>query len=135
MLKGMLSDVRYRLRALFRRAEMERELEEELRFHLEREAEKLLQAGVAPEEAMRRARVAFGGVERVKEESRTGRGTRWLDETATDVRHAGRLLGRSRGFAASSRPRPRRTRIGSPARPSALPGCRSRAPSPTRSRG
>src|SRR5215217_3089135 len=100
MLKGMLSDVRYRLRALFRRAEMERELEEELRFHLEREAEKLLQAGVAPEEATRRARVAFGGVERVKEESRSGRGTRWLDETATDVRHAGRLLGRSRGFAA-----------------------------------
>ena len=49
------ADLKYRLRALFRRGAMERELAEELRFHLEREAEKYQRAGASPEEALRRA--------------------------------------------------------------------------------
>src|SRR5215210_4828421 len=91
-------DFRYRLRAIFRRQDMERELEHELHFHLENAAEKLMAEGVAPDEAMRRARAAFGGVERVKEESREGRGLSFLDTRTQDVRYAARALRRNPGF-------------------------------------
>lgn len=70
MLAELLSDLRYRFRALFRRGAMEQELNQELLYHIEREAEKHRQAGVASEEAMRRARADFGGVEVAKEASR-----------------------------------------------------------------
>src|SRR4028118_2399552 len=65
---------RKRLRALVRKDAVERELDEEMAFHLEQETQKLVRAGVAPDEARRRARVAFGGVERNKE---AGRGGPW----------------------------------------------------------
>lgn len=61
----MLSDLLYRLRALFRRREMDAEVDEELGDHLEREAEKYRRAGFAPNEAIRRARVALGVVSRL----------------------------------------------------------------------
>jgi hypothetical protein len=80
MLTEILSDIRYRLRALFRRAAVEKELDQELRFHLEREAEKHVREGLSPEEAMHLARVAFGGVDSVKEASRDGRGLREADQ-------------------------------------------------------
>jgi hypothetical protein len=64
MLHDLWSDFRYRLRALLRRDVIERELDEELRFHIEREAEQYIRAGAEPNDAMRRARLAFGGVER-----------------------------------------------------------------------
>ena len=54
----MLNDLIHRLRALFSRQSVEHELQEELQYHLEREAEKYRKAGVEPEEAMRRARLA-----------------------------------------------------------------------------
>lgn len=92
MLSEWLSDLRYRLRALFRRGAVERELEDELRFHLEREAEKLVRAGLSPEEAYRRARLAFGGVDRFKEESRDARGLTLVDWVTQDLRYAIRGL-------------------------------------------
>ena len=58
----MISDLLYRLRALLRRGDMERELDDELRFHLERETEKLVRAGRSQGDATRQARLAFGGV-------------------------------------------------------------------------
>ena len=64
----MLHDLLYRMRALFRREALDRDLDEELQFHLEREAEKVQRGGVAAEESGRRARLSFGGVEAVKEE-------------------------------------------------------------------
>ena len=52
----MLNDLRYRLRALFYRTRVEAELDEELQFHMEREAEKYQLAGLSKDEAYRRAR-------------------------------------------------------------------------------
>ncbi|HEX5437310.1 MAG TPA: ABC transporter permease, partial [Gemmatimonadaceae bacterium] len=98
MLTELWSDLRYRLRAVFRRGALERELEAELRFHLEHETEKNIAAGLPPDEALRRARLAFGGVERIKDASRDVRGTRLLETTIQDFRHAVRSLCRSPGF-------------------------------------
>lgn len=98
MLNELWSDLRYRARALFRRRIMEQELDAELRFHVARQAEEYERAGLHPGEALRRARVDFGGVERYKEESRDARGTSMLETTAQDVRHALRSLRESPGF-------------------------------------
>ena len=77
---------------------MEQELDAELRFHIDRQAEEYQRAGVQPHEALRRARLEFGGVERIKEESRDVRGTSALETTAQDVHHALRSLRKSPGF-------------------------------------
>jgi putative ABC transport system permease protein len=98
-LTELWSDLRYRVRALLRRNEMERELNDELRFHLEREAQELVREGVPADEAMRRARVAFGAVESVKDASRDGRGTAVVDRIAQDFRYAWRALRRTPGFS------------------------------------
>ena len=98
MLSELWSDLRYRARSLFRRRTMERELDAELRFHIARQAEEYERAGLRPDEALRRAHAEFGGVERIKEESRDGRGTRLLETTAQDFHHALRSLRKSPGF-------------------------------------
>ena len=92
MLSELWSDVRYRVRAMLRRDAVEDEMNDELRFHIEREADKYEQLGISRAEALRRARVAFGGVERVKEESREGRGLVLLETTLQDLRYAVRGL-------------------------------------------
>jgi hypothetical protein len=76
----MLNKLRLRLRALFFKSKMEEELDEEVRFHLEREIEENIVRGMTPEEARYAAIRNFGGVERVKEESRDERGIRLLEE-------------------------------------------------------
>jgi predicted permease len=95
----VLSDLIYRLRAIFRRADVERELEDELHLHVEQEAAKYERAGMRPDDARRRARLALGGYEQVKEECRDVRGTRWLEELAQDLRYGARQLRHSPGFA------------------------------------
>jgi hypothetical protein len=74
------------IRAAVRPGSADRELDEEIRYHLERETEQLVRAGLAPDEARRRALVAFGGVENTKESYRDGRGDRWLQDLVGDVR-------------------------------------------------
>jgi putative ABC transport system permease protein len=88
----MLNKLRLRLRALFFKSRMEQELEEELKFHLEKEIEQNLARGMSQEEARFAARRNFGGVERVKEESRDERGTRFLEEVWQDLHYGGRML-------------------------------------------
>ncbi len=96
----MFNDLRYRLRALFRRASMESDLDEELRAHLEWEADKLVQSGLPREEALRRARVEFGGLDRVAEECRDARGVKFIETTLQDVRYGARMLRKNPIFTA-----------------------------------
>src|SRR5438477_3575649 len=92
MLAELLSDVRHRLRALFSRDSVEQELDAELRFHIEREAEKYERQGMSREAALRRAGLEFGGVEQVKEASRDMRGIAPLESIVRDLRYALRSL-------------------------------------------
>ena len=73
-----LARARHFLRALISRGRVERELADELALHLELETEKRLRDGGPPEEARRRAAIAFGGVESVKDEVRESWGIRFL---------------------------------------------------------
>src|SRR5215510_3613184 len=94
----MLSDLRYRLRALFRKRSVEAELDEELRFHLEHEVEKLMRAGGTRVHAVRRARLNLGGVEQTKESCRESRGVALVDAGIRDVVYAARGLRKRPAF-------------------------------------
>ena len=94
----MLNSLRIRLQALFRRKKAEAELDEELRFHIEQQAEKHIQAGMNPEDAARRARIELGGMEQTKEEARDARGVSFVETTMRDVRYGLHQLRRSPGF-------------------------------------
>lgn len=94
-----LRDLLERLRALVFRRREERDLADELRFHLEMEAAQNRRAGWGADESMRRGALALGGVERTKEEVRDARGTRLLEDSVSDVVFALRTLSRSAGFA------------------------------------
>ncbi len=98
----ILSDLSYRLRALFRRRRMEEELDEELRFHVAREAEKYRIAGMSENEAQRRARMVFGGHEQIKENVREARGTSLLEQLGQDVYFAARMLTKNPGFTTTA---------------------------------
>jgi predicted permease len=85
---------------LWRRKQLDDQLEKELSFHLERQTAEFIAQGVNPEEAQRRARLAVGGPEQLKEQCRDARGTRWLDDLLHDFRYAIRNLRQRPGFAA-----------------------------------
>lgn len=80
------------------RERLERELDAELQYHFERQVADNIQAGMSEQEARRRARLAFGGEDQVKEICRDARGTRWAEDIAQDVRFAVRLLLKERWF-------------------------------------
>jgi predicted permease len=87
------------VRSIFRRRFVERDLEAELAFHLEMEAERRISEGLDPSAARRAALLSFGGVERFKEECRDERSVRFLEEFVSDLRFALRGLRRNPGFA------------------------------------
>jgi predicted permease len=94
----MLNKLRLRLGALFFKSKLEEELDDEVRFHLEREIQENIARGMSPEEARVAAFRSFGGVERVKEESRDERGIRFLEEVGQDLRYGTRMLLKNPGF-------------------------------------
>jgi putative ABC transport system permease protein len=89
-------------RAVARRSRMEREMDAELRFHIEAFAEDLVRRGVPPEEALRRARIEFGGVERAKEECREARGVNFVESFIQDLHFGLRMLRKSPGFTSAA---------------------------------
>src|SRR5437763_14329400 len=97
----MSSGLSRRRYEMFGRNRIEREMDEELRFHIEAFENDLIMAGVAAGEARRRARIEFGSVEGTKEECREAKGLSLIDETARNVRYAIRVLRRAPAFSAT----------------------------------
>jgi predicted permease len=89
-----------RLRSLLRRERFERDLDEELRFHLEMQTAKNIERGMEPAAARALAEREFGRVERFKDEVRDARGVTWLDDIRRDLRFSVRALRRTPGFVA-----------------------------------
>ena len=87
-------------RAIAKREELDRQVRDELEFHLENQAEDLMRSGVSGEEAWRRARAQLGSLAVGQENCRVASGSRFVDELGTDLRYALRMLARSPGFAA-----------------------------------
>src|SRR5260370_13935243 len=94
----MWNDLLLRLRCLFHRKKVEAEVDEELHFHFEKQVSKLVQSGLTPAEAQRRARLEFGGMEQLKEEHRDARGVGFVETLMQDLHYAVRQLLKSLGF-------------------------------------
>ena len=95
-----------RFRSLFRvltsRRDFEDGMTEELSFHIQQYTDDLVRSGVAPEEAGRRARMEFGGLNSVKGDCREARGLPLFDELERELRYAVRLLRKTPGFTATA---------------------------------
>src|SRR5262245_28250339 len=89
----------HRLLGLFLRRKLERDLEEEIRSHLEMQIEDNLRQGMSPEDARRAARLRFGGVEQVKEAYRDKGRMAWIESLWQDLRYGVRMLLKKPGFS------------------------------------
>ena len=87
-----------RLKRLHRRSELEQGLAEEIQFHIEKQSEKNVKAGMQPDEARRQAMIQFGGIEQFKESTRDQFRSAWLENFVRDLRHGMRALRRTPGF-------------------------------------
>jgi predicted permease len=87
---------------LFQKEKSEKQLDAELRFHLEQQVKDYVVAGLNPEEARRRANLAFGGLEPVKEDCREARRANFLETLFQDVRYGIRMLRNNPGFTAAA---------------------------------
>ena len=89
-----------RMISLLRSGRLDRDMDEELRFHLERLIEDNIKAGMSSEEARYAAMRAFGGVEQIREECRDMRAARFIEELWHDLRYGIRMLRKNPGFSA-----------------------------------
>jgi predicted permease len=99
-LKHCLYTVPLRLRSIFRRPQVERELEDELQYHLDMKIEENLEKGMSGGEARRSALIALGGLDQEKEECRDARGINLIETTIQDLLYGTRILRKSPGFSA-----------------------------------
>ncbi|MGO9254841.1 MAG: ADOP family duplicated permease [Bryobacteraceae bacterium] len=93
------NEIGNRLAYLLRRSRFDRELEEEMRFHLQARADELEQAGLSSGEALLQARREFGSTLRSREQTRSAWQMRWLEELGSDLRYAARALRRNPALA------------------------------------
>jgi predicted permease len=93
-----LTRLRSWLHAVLHRADLDRAMQEELRFHIDQYADDLERQGLSPEDAARRARAEFGSLASTKEACRQSLGLRLLDELGADLRYAFRVLRRAPAF-------------------------------------
>jgi predicted permease len=91
--------VRMRFRSLLKRQRVESELDREMRYHLERQVDENIAAGMNAREAREAASRMFGGVSQIEEECRDMRRTQYLENSLQDLRYAVRMLGKSPAFA------------------------------------
>ncbi|HJY90594.1 MAG TPA: ABC transporter permease, partial [Candidatus Acidoferrum sp.] len=96
----LFSQLRSWFRSTFRRSRLERDMDAELRFHLETYADDLIRSGVPRDEALRLAQLEFGSLEHAKEECRDARGITLLESFFQDLRFAIRTVCKSPGFTA-----------------------------------
>src|SRR5438876_5816014 len=89
-----------RLRSLFRWAQADQELDDELRDHLERATQEYVAKGMIQEEAHRRARLDLDGIEQTKEKCRDARRVNWIQDFVQDLHYGVRTLRKSPGFTA-----------------------------------
>lgn len=92
--------LRLGIRSIVRRARMDRELEEELHYHLELQIEEYIAAGLSPDDARREALQSMEGVQQKKEECRDMRSTAFIEHFLKDAGYALRMMRRSPGFTA-----------------------------------
>jgi putative ABC transport system permease protein len=98
-MKGLWPRVRSAWKVLSRSSELDAEMGEEMRFHIEMEAERVIQQqGLDPQAARRHAHVRFGGLEKYKEQGRDARGRQWIDAMWLDARLGVRMLVKHRGL-------------------------------------
>ncbi|MPY89719.1 MAG: FtsX-like permease family protein [Luteitalea sp.] len=96
----MVDRLRLRLRSLFHHDSVERELDEEMRFHVEELARQHVERGLTADQARAEALRQFGGVAQLQEGCRDERRTRWVEDVVSDARYAARLFAKSPGFTA-----------------------------------
>src|SRR3989441_81046 len=87
-----LHTIPLRLRSLFRWAQADQELDDELRDHLARKTEEYVAQGIAQAEARRRARLDLGGIEQTKEKCRDARRVNWIQDFVQDLHFSLRML-------------------------------------------
>src|SRR5687768_2396465 len=87
-----------RISALAHQRELDDDMDEEMRSHIEMRTQKNIESGVKPEEARNAALRQFGSVDSVKETCREQRGVAWIENVVRDAQYGARILRKNPGF-------------------------------------